>query len=850
MIVRYDSLDRLEPPQLLLCNPGSVYNDGALSKFVGVLSDHEAEEIVFNFNSTSQLNFRVNRVTRDDPEENLHGYNMYKAVQNRRLIFINNIGYFMITNIEDDYDGTQHKDVTAESIEVEIQQKMVPYIENGTHRFFDGETENEKGILQTIVDVLPLWGIGHVDESLKDKWRTFEDVDVSKNCLGFMLEDLQDAYECIFIFDTVHRLINVYAQDTYVRQTDIHITKDDVINSLNITENADDLYTAISVQGGENITIGAVNPTGSNTIYNFSYYLDWMSPALSQKVREWQDAVSAAELDCYNANLAYYTALAELSGDRSEVERLSQLLSTYTTCRNNIVARANTALVDGYNTYIIAAGGKPIQTSTDVATVLSDIDNEISIISRDLGTAQRDYDIKNEEVENLRATAESFHEQYALSAYFADDKALLDELDNYIFEGSYNDEYVVITDIMGYAEKFEQMSILYNRAKAQLERVSEPSQEFNIDAENFLFVKEFEHWSNQLETGCIINVELNSGDAVVSSEDYQANDIALLFLSSITVNYDDHTLSMTFGNRFNKYDPKSLFEDMLGNVSKSANTLNYIKETLYPIKSGEFDYMKEEIATSRVLTMNAALASNNEETTLDGSGLTIKERLQDSDEYDPRQVKLTGKSLVFTNDAWNTADVAIGEIILDDNTVAYGVNAQTLIGDIIIGNELHIKNSDGTDILTAVDDSIETHIGAGSELDSRIKQTEDKLNVSFRTVTQDGNEAFQVNSVVTENGFRFDKDGLNIYNTASDINNQLNNEGMFVRRVLADDSSDTITTEDILTADTTGVNALNLTARQYLIVGQNSRFEDYLGSRDEHRTGCFFVGDRSQGSGN
>ena len=35
------------------------------------------------------------------------------------------------------------------------------------------------------------------------------------------------------------------------------------------------------------------------------------------------------------------------------------------------------------------------------------------------------------------------------------------------------------------------------------------------------------------------------------------------------------------------------------------------------------------------------------------------------------------------------------------------------------------------------------------------------------------------------------------------------------------------TEEAILTADDEGVDALNLTARQYLIVGQNSRFEDY-----------------------
>ena len=61
MIVRYNQLNRLETPALTLCNPGSVYHNGELSNMVGVLTDHEAEEIIFNFNATSELNFRIKK---------------------------------------------------------------------------------------------------------------------------------------------------------------------------------------------------------------------------------------------------------------------------------------------------------------------------------------------------------------------------------------------------------------------------------------------------------------------------------------------------------------------------------------------------------------------------------------------------------------------------------------------------------------------------------------------------------------------------------------------------------------------------------------------------------------------
>ena len=44
--------------------------------------------------------------------------------------------------------------------------------------------------------------------------------------------------------------------------------------------------------------------------------------------------------------------------------------------------------------------------------------------------------------------------------------------------------------------------------------------------------------------------------------------------------------------------------------------------------------------------------------------------------------------------------------------------------------------------------------------------------------------------------------------------------------------------EKVLNANNQGVDAKNLHATTYLIVGKNSRFEDYGNSR----TGCFWIG--------
>ena len=815
MIVSYSTLNRFETPKLTLCSPGSVYNDGLLTKVVGILTDVSDMEIVFNFNSTSELNFRVSRVHRDDAEANAHTYALYKAIQNRRLLFVDNIGYFMITNIEDGYDGSiQYKDVKAQSIDVEIQQKMVPYIPDGTYRFSTDEITTTKGLIETIVETLPIWTIAHVDDAVASKFRTFEDVDTSLNCLGFMLDNMQDAYECIFVFDPVHREISVYDQANYVRQTDIHITKDDIINSLNITENADDLYTAISVLGDENVTISAINPIGSNVVYNFDYYLDWMTPSLKEKVIAWQDDVEEEKPSYYNLNLRYYTALAEASNYQLELQKLETQLTMYQRCRNNIVAESSTSLVGSYNTVIVNNGGTPIEVYEEIADTLASVDNLMAECQSMHDNTSELLAGVNENIESIRAEIDAVHNRLSLMGYFSASE--LEELTNYIFEGSYTDEYVIITDIMSYEEKFDQMKVLYDRAESRLERVSQPTQEFDIDAENFIFVKEFEHWSEQLETGCLINAELD------------VDDMALLFLSNITVNYEDHSLNMTFGNRFNKFDPKSLFDDVLGDISKSANTLNYLKEILYPIKHGEFNAMKEALQTSRNLTMSGALSSDKEEVLIDGSGYTGRKALENGT-YDPRQVKITGRTIVFTDDVWETCKVAIGEILFGEGESMYGVNAQALIGDIIMGNNLRIVDKDGNDLLSVVDGKINMSVGA---VDDRLTELEQTANgISIRVTNLEDIDK-EVDHVTTTTGYTFNSDGLNIYKVGEEMRNLLDNTGMYVAR------SD----EEVLTANNEGVSAINLSARQYLIIGANSRLEDYSNGTDSNRTACFYIG--------
>lgn len=124
--------------------------------------------------------------------------------------------------------------------------------------------------------------------------------------------------------------------------------------------------------------------------------------------------------------------------------------------------------------------------------------------------------------------------------------------------------------------------------------------------------------------------------------------------------------------------------------------------------------------------------------------------------------------------------------------------------------------------------TVDTLENVTEELNSLTKRldttmTTDQVDIRITETLNNG-----VDRVTTSTGFTFDDAGLHISKSNSQMESLLDETGLLVSRY------DT----PVLVAQATGVNALNLTSRQYLTVG-GSRFEK-MGSK---RTACFWVGD-------
>lgn len=102
------------------------------------------------------------------------------------------------------------------------------------------------------------------------------------------------------------------------------------------------------------------------------------------------------------------------------------------------------------------------------------------------------------------------------------------------------------------------------------------------------------------------------------------------------------------------------------------------------------------------------------------------------------------------------------------------------------------------------------------------KTSAEDVNISIEKALQQG-----VDKVTTATGFTFNEEGLHISKTDSEITTSITEDGMTVYK----------DNKEVLAADNEGVTAIDLHATTFLIIGSNSRLEDY-----GKRTGCFWIG--------
>lgn len=493
-------------------------------------------KLVAKYNNYSEFSFTIpSKVNGVDIEA-------FDYVDNKRRLVIANMGRFTIDTVNRVNDGVNnYKEVTCKSVEYEMNNKSIGVLKGTLPLWSD--TSSDDSVMKQILALLPKWSIGTVEEGLKTKRRTFDVKD--QKIYNFLVNDIENAYDCVFDFDTLNYRINIVSIANSTTDTDIIIDFDTLLKQLGDSYKADEITTVLDVTGG-NLDIRRVNPTGTNFIYDFTYYktLDWMSQGLIDAITTWDNKRASYVTEYSNLLTQYISKTSE-----SEVlnAQYPALYKDYKAKNDNLIKYLTT---------------RPAESDPTYQTWLQERDRQFYELNQAIDRLEVN-DSRRQQLNNeIKPIDDRLKEINGLCKY--ENNFTLEqrkELEPFYLEGKYENK--AFAYVKGFTEEDKQSIALalFEHGKIVIQRMCKPRVNFDIDMVNILAMSKADVFKEQLSTGSVISI-------------VDKNTILRSVLMEISLDLQDFSnLELTFSDKLRDIDDLSLLNEMLDVAIKNMNNL-------------------------------------------------------------------------------------------------------------------------------------------------------------------------------------------------------------------------------------------------------------------------------------
>lgn len=310
---------------IILCKPGKV----PVCQLNGV--DYNTINYTTKFNDLDEITFTVDKyiTLRDGESVKSNGYDNIHAFME---VYIEDIGYFQIREPEISNEiNKETKTVTGVSIATELLQKdLVGFTVNTSttaslemladnninslgypneYITFYNPTNKQLSLLDLVLEKAVGWSVGTIDDFLKNQRYSFDNI--NENIFSFLTKTLSSTARCIFTFDTINKTVSAYSENHIGNDTGIVIAERNLLNSVNVQCDSDNIYTRINVQGKDSLNFADIN-YGDTHIFNLDYYsnLSYMNQDLIDALKTWQKARNDNR-DSYISDVTTYQGYIE-----------------------------------------------------------------------------------------------------------------------------------------------------------------------------------------------------------------------------------------------------------------------------------------------------------------------------------------------------------------------------------------------------------------------------------------------------------------------------------------------------------------------------------------------------------
>ena len=456
-----------------------------------------------------------------------------------------------------------------------------------------------RGLLNQILSYIPGWSLGYITPELMTKYRTIDDVD-NANVYSFLMNTIQEKYQCYVIFNNDKKTINIISQENiFTNDSGIVLDWHNAIKEMEITNQDTSFVTAIRVHTEDDkYRLGLVNPTGGSIIYNFDSVINEMDYVVDENHLKSNDEPytlkEAVQNYIQNLNKAKNGTYIVGSGTHKKIatQYIDSLISM-----TDYKAKLNESLTN----YLKIADEINIHLETlrGTANEMSNSTYLNEIPPKTLRTPLSDYlDYKNQSTYNrLSAAVSRYWNVY--NALYGDDglyatsqnmysnlKSYADrfslnyetckriqesnntypnfltpleiiELSNYVIESDWTNENAVFNDDFDGEDVLDTLNSVYYDAKKDLDNIySKPNYEFKVTVVNLLRLVGMDKIINNLFLGNSI---------YIFDESHCVNPVVL----ALHIDYDNYdNFQLTLSTDYQRKPKQFRFCDMFGTVNQ------------------------------------------------------------------------------------------------------------------------------------------------------------------------------------------------------------------------------------------------------------------------------------------
>lgn len=249
-----------------------------------------------------------------------------------------------------------------------------------------------------------------------------------------------------------------------------------------------------------------------------------------------------------------------------------------------------------------------------------------------------------------------------------------------------NDNF--ISDGLNNKELVERAAEFIEDASKEIYKSATLQHSISATLKNLLVMEEFLPIINNFKVGNWIHIKVD-------------DNIYRLRLLSYSIDFDDlDTLSIEFSDVKQYKDGVTDSESIMAQAKSMASSYGAVTRQAgkgNKTYSRVNDWVSDGLSMTHMKIVSAA---DNQNITWDSHGILCREYLPITDNYSDKQIKIINKGLYVTDDNWRTSKAGIGNFMFynprtGQEEEAYGVIADTLVGNLILSQDVGIYNTTG-----------------------------------------------------------------------------------------------------------------------------------------------------------